>query len=78
MGVFAFACQYIVSLRGQTGNRTVTQMRNPLLAEGRPIACQYIVGACGRCDIVLRSLRHRAVILVATQMSLPPVSLPPV
>ena len=35
-GVFAFACQYIVSLRGRTGNRTVTQMQNPLLVEGRP------------------------------------------
>ena len=35
-GVFAFACQYIVSPRGRTGNRTVTQMRHPLLVEGRP------------------------------------------
>ena len=35
-GVFAFACQYIVSPRGQTGNRTVTQMLHPLLVEGRP------------------------------------------
>ena len=35
-GVFAFACQYIVSPRSRTGNRTVTQMRHPLLVEGRP------------------------------------------
>ena len=35
-GVFEFACQYIVSLRGRTGNRTVTQMRDPSLVEGRP------------------------------------------
>ena len=35
-GVFAFACQYIVSPRGRTGNRTVTQMRHPFLVEGRP------------------------------------------
>ena len=35
-GVFAFACQCIVSPRGRTGNRTVTQMRHPLLVEGRP------------------------------------------
>ena len=35
-GVFAFACQYIVSPCGRTGNRTVTQMRHPLLVEGRP------------------------------------------
>ena len=35
-GVFAFACQYIVSPRGRTGNRTVTQMRHLLLVERRP------------------------------------------
>ena len=35
-GVFAFACQYIASLRGQTGNRTATQMGHPLFVEGRP------------------------------------------
>ena len=35
-GVLAFACQYIVSPRGRTGNRTVTQTRHPLLVEGRP------------------------------------------
>ena len=35
-GVFAFACQCIVSLRGRTGNRTVTQMQHPFLVEGRP------------------------------------------
>ena len=28
-GVFGFACQCIVSLCGQTGNRTVTQNRHP-------------------------------------------------
>ena len=35
-GVFVFACQYMVSLRDRTGSRTVTQMRHPLLVEGRP------------------------------------------
>ena len=35
-GVVAFARQYIVSTRDRTGNRTVTQMRHPLLVEGRP------------------------------------------
>ena len=35
-GVFAFACQYIVSLCGRTGNRTVTQTQHPVLGEGRP------------------------------------------
>ena len=37
-GVFAFACQGIASLRGRTGNRTVTQMhvRHLLLVERRP------------------------------------------
>ena len=34
--VFAFACQCTVSLGGRTGNRTVAQMRHPLLVEGRP------------------------------------------
>ena len=34
--VFTFACQYVVSPRGRTGNRTVTQMRRLLLPEGRP------------------------------------------
>ena len=29
-GVFAFDCQYIVSPRGRTSNRTVTQMRHIL------------------------------------------------
>ena len=58
-GVFAFACQYIVSPRGRTGNRTVTQMRHPLLVEGRPncarqFACQYTVGTSRRGDIMLR------------------------
>ena len=35
-GLFALARQYIVSLRGRTGNHAVTQMRHPLLVEGRP------------------------------------------
>ena len=35
-GVFAFACQYIASPRCRTGNRTVTQMRHPLIVEGQP------------------------------------------
>ena len=30
------SCKYIVSPCGRTGNRTVTQMRHPLLVEGRP------------------------------------------
>ena len=34
--VFTYACQYIVSPRGRTGNRTVTQMRHRSLVEGRP------------------------------------------
>ena len=64
-GVFAFACQYTVSPHCQTGNHTVTQMQHPfLLVEGRPNCarqgtCQYIVGACGRCDIVLSSRSPR-------------------
>ena len=35
-GALAFACQYIVSPRGRSGNRSVThcQMRHPLLVEG--------------------------------------------
>ena len=39
-GVFAFACQHIVSPRGRTGNRTVTQMRHPFFVEGRPKRAQ--------------------------------------
>ena len=35
-GIFAFACQYIVSPHGRTGNRTVTQMRHTLPVTGRP------------------------------------------
>ena len=35
-GVLAFSCQCIVSPRGRTGNRTVTQMRRLILVEGRP------------------------------------------
>ena len=35
-GGIRIACQYIVSPRGRTGNRTVTQMRHPFLFEGRP------------------------------------------
>ena len=63
-GVFAFACQYIVSLRRRTGNRTVTQMRHPLLVESTTklcatIACQYTVGTSRHGDIVLRSRSPR-------------------
>ena len=36
-GVFAVACQCIVSRRDRTGNRTVTHRRHPLLLEARPI-----------------------------------------
>ena len=59
-GVFAFACQYIVSLRRRTSNRTVTQMRHPLLVESMTklcatIACQYTVDTSRHGDIVLRS-----------------------
>ena len=58
--VFAFAYQYIVSPRGQTANRTVTQMRHPLLVlkddqivrDNRlPVHCRHLV-----------SRRHRTVI----------------
>ena len=35
-GAYAFACQCIISPRGRTGSRTVTQMRDPLLVEARP------------------------------------------
>ena len=34
--VSAFAWQYIVSLRGLTGNRTITQMQQPVFVEGLP------------------------------------------
>ena len=53
-GVLAFAYQYAVSPHGRTGNRTVTQMRHPLLRTTKlraTIACQYTVGPCGSCDI---------------------------
>ena len=56
--------RYIVSPHGQTGNHTFTQMRHPTpfrrtTRSRATIACQYSVGACGRCDTVLssRSLR---------------------
>ena len=35
-GLFAVACQHIVSPRGRTSYHTVTQMRHPPLVEGRP------------------------------------------
>ena len=69
MGVFAFVCQYIVSPRGRTGNRIVTQMRYPLLLlkddqivrdKRLPVHCRH-----------LESRRHPTAIPVATQMSLP-------
>ena len=78
-GVFGFACLRIVSPRGRTGNRTVTQMRHPLLVEGRPNCAQqslasiYIYTYCRH----LAWRRDRTVIPVATQMSLPPVLLTP-
>ena len=46
-GVFAFACQYIVSTRPRTGNPTVTQMRHPLLVEGRPNCARQSLGRAG-------------------------------
>ena len=46
-GVFAFACQYIVSPCGRTGNRTVTQMRHPLLVEGRPNCARQSLALSG-------------------------------
>ena len=62
-GVFAFACQYIVSPRGQTGNRTVTQMQHPLLVEGRPNCARQSLASTlstsRRGDIVLRSRSPR-------------------
>ena len=57
--VFACACQYIVSPRGRTSNRTVTQMQHPLLVEGRPNCARRSlasalsaprVGATSYCD----------------------------
>ena len=48
-GVFAFPCQYIVSSRGRTGNRTVTQMRHPLLVEGRPNCARQSLASARRC-----------------------------
>ena len=65
--MFAFACQYIVSPRGRTGNRTVTQMRHPLLVEGRPNCHNRLPVHCQH----LASRRHRTAIPVTTQMSLP-------
>ena len=60
--VFAFACQYIVSRRRRSGNRTLTQFQHPLLVTSNlraRITCQYIVGACGHCSIVLSSRSPR-------------------
>ena len=67
-GLFAFACQYIVSPRGRTGNRTVTQMRHPLFAEGRPNCARQPLASTLS---ALTSRRHRTAIPVATQISLP-------
>ena len=58
-GVFAFACQYIVSPRGRTGNRTVTQMRHPLLVEGRPnCARQSLASALSAPRVAATSYCH--------------------
>ena len=54
----------LASSRGRTGNRTVKQMRHPLL-KGRTtklcasIACQCTVGTSRRDDIILRSRSPR-------------------
>ena len=56
-GVFAFACQCIVSSRPDR-QRTVIEMRHSVLVEGRPIARNNRLPVhCRR----LRSLRHRTV-----------------
>ena len=52
-GVFAFACQYIVSPCGRTGNRTVTQMEQIACNNRLPVHCRR-----------LRSLRHYTVIFI--------------
>ena len=58
-GVFALACQYIVSPRGRTGNRTVTQMRHPLLVEGRPnCARQSLASALSAPRVAATSYCH--------------------
>ena len=49
-GVFAFACQYIVSPRGRTGNRTVTEMRHPL----RPNCARQLLASTLLWQIVCR------------------------
>ena len=43
-GIFAFACPDIVSPHG-TGNCTVTQMRHPLLVEGRPNCVRQLLAS---------------------------------
>ena len=65
-GVFAFACQYIVSPRGRTGNRTVTQMRHPLFLKDDQIAHDNRLPVPQQCRR-LASWRHHTVIPVATQ-----------
>ena len=58
-GVFAFACQYIVSPHGRTGNRTVTQVRHPLLVEGRPnCARQSLASALSAPRVAATSYCH--------------------
>ena len=59
-GVFACACQYIVSPSPRAGNHMVTKLLHsfPCLSMTKlraTIACQYSVGACSLCDIVLPS-----------------------
>ena len=44
-GVFRYACPYIVSLRGWTGNRTATQMQHSLLVEGRPNCARQLLAS---------------------------------
>ena len=70
-GVFASAgCQHIVSQHGQTGK-----------CDTRPLVEAYQIARDNRLPVQcrrLRLVRHRTVLPVVTQMSLPPVCLPPV
>ena len=50
--IFAFACQCIVSARGQRNNRTVTQKRLATTLRAT-VACQYSAGASRRGVLVL-------------------------
>ena len=59
-GYSHFSCQYIVSPRGQTGNRTDTQMRHPLLVEGRPnCARESLASAVSAPRVAATSYCHR-------------------